>query len=648
MPEQDISIVSLRGGQNDTSPPNELADDMCQLAQNVEFFASDLGERRAGCDPISITGSGLDQGAGTVIVHLSQWFPTNDPTLPEFWAVSAVPNVSIVFARRDTSGVWHTVVPVEAAAVTEPDIYQINTQALDGLLFVSYHTSVGGQATDRMHVWDGTTLRPTGLSQPGMPTVANTAVAGTYSGTRYFREREVVQTAGVVTLRSEPSLSNQFTPDGAHDGAIITKSATQNSNATHWEVEASEDNALFYRIATVAIGTSTYTDHTAFATGYSSNPLSEAIGAYLTQRAMKYLAADGDRLLMGSHWFDPTAKSTVSWSPVLNDPGVGNTERQPIVTTGGLAITTSLNLDNYSGGPLTGISSGVNGVWYAFKWDHIYQLTRTGDVTAAYQPITLSTARGAIPGSIFSGMDENGSPCLYLLDPMMGPSRLGGGGLQVIVGLRGTWNRINLHALKVKACGAYYPFKQQAWWMIPVDGADRPNLGLKLQVSELRSLGGSTGSFGGSAVSRGWSTVTGRITNAYCMSVFTEFIPFPLNGVFSLSQRPFIGLTTPDFIQRCDVDSTDAGVAYSAIIITGPRFVSSLLQRWGGMTGTLLATALAGQTIFVRFIRDFGVETSAAVSASLAPVGSESLVIKDFDNLVMSGNRALQVQFSDS
>src|SRR5713226_3816810 len=121
IPVDDISYSNLRGGQNDTLPASALAEDECQLAQNVEFFLSQLGERRAGCDPYDLTGSGLNLGTGSIIVHLSQWLPTNDVLSPEFWAVSAVPNSNVIIARRN-SGTWSTVTPVDAILNTAPDI----------------------------------------------------------------------------------------------------------------------------------------------------------------------------------------------------------------------------------------------------------------------------------------------------------------------------------------------------------------------------------------------------------------------------------------------------------------------------------------------------------------------------------------------
>ena len=66
------------------------------------------------------------------------------------------------------------------------------------------------------------------------------------------------------------------------------------------------------------------------------------------------------------------------------------------------------------------------------------------------------------------------------------------------------------------------------------------------------------------------------------------------------------------------------------------------------MTAALLANANhdAGTHINVKFIRDFGIENNITTT-DFVPTGDESLVIKVFDNFVMSGDRVLQVEFSD-
>ena len=625
MPNPSLDIISLRGGLNDSDNPSAIADDQCTVATNVEFFHSTLGERRNGCSVFDITGSDLEDE--TTMVHLSQWFPTNNPLAAELWAVAATPSTSATWARFDTSGVWHEVVPTDAPVFTAPDIFGIVTQPLNGQLFFAYHSAV-----NRMHVWDGTTLRPAGLSQPvAAPTGANTGV-GTFGGTRYYRVRYTTQVAGATTERSEPSAVLTFTPSGTGTGVIVTRPALLSEGETHWELEASLDNVLFYRIATTVVGTSTATDSVSNTVGYAATgTLSENIGNYLLLPSAKYLLVDGDRLVFASHWTDLTKQSQVGWTPVTNDPGVGNSERLP------LNVNNTLNLDNYVGGGITGLGKTVNNSWYAFKWLGIYKMTRTFDVTNAYAPATVSTERGALPGSVVAGMDENGRACLYFLDPVMGPSRLGPSGLEVIIGLRKTWNTVNMRAANVVARGIYYPYKQQVHWWVATGTSDTPTLKLVLQVSELQSTGN-----GGAR--RGWSLATGTIATATAVTVFNETVVEDGNTV--LRELPYIGISTPNFIQRCDVATSDAGVAYVAVIRTKPFFLAGLLNRWGAMCGTLLAASNAAAGIVVKFIRDYSIETNQK-TGSLAPVGTEEYVVVDFDDLDISDNRAVQIEFTD-
>lgn len=624
MPEQGIVLTSLTGGMNDTLPPSALPDDQCVLAENAEFFASKLGERRNGCGPLSITSSGLTGQAA--IVHLSEWFPSNSILAAEWWAIGSTVGVSTAVARRST-GTWAPVVPSDAILTSAPDVYSIGAQTLGPKHFFSYSSAV-----DRMHVWDQTTLRRAGLAQPAAaPTGANEG-AGAYASIRYFRVRYTKQSGTTIQVRSEPSVALTFTPSGAGAGTTITRPALLGESETHWEVEASKDNATFYRIATVAIATTTYNDETAYATGYAAaGTLSEDIGTYLLLPSARFLAVDGDRLLLGGHWTDTSKQSTISWTPVSNDPGVGNDERLP------LAVDNTVPLDNNEGGPLTGISSAIDGTWYAFKWSHIYRMVRTGDVTRAYTVLTLTKAFGAVPGSIFKGLDGNGAPCIYFTDPMVGPARISSEGVQIMTGLRTTWARVNLTA-SIVARGVYYPLKQQAHWWLAVDGADVPTLKIVSQVSEVRPSGDGM-------LSGGWSTATGRIAQAYTVALFTESIS--VNGIVTLSARPFIGLTSADFIQRCDTGTTDAGTAFVATIRTRPYIVAGLLNRWGAMTGALLATANASLSVVVKFIRDFGLETTQ-VTTPLAATGSETHVIKRLTSLSMSGATAIQIEFTDA
>lgn len=644
--EQDIAIGSLRGGFNDTDEDHAIDDDQCTEAMNVEWFFSTFGERRAGCEPLDMTGSGITQ---TSVVHISQWFPNNDMTAPELWAVGATPGnpgVPVVFARRTSSvsgtPTWSTVALVDACSAAVPGVYEIHSKEINGKKFWAYPPVNG---IDRLHVWDGSGLRLAGLGQPDAPTLTNEG-SGNYSGDRFFRIRHIAKSGTTILRRSEPSASAHFHNDaGTGLGVTITHPTTMdalnthaNEGQTHWEIEASKDDATFYLLTTLPISTTTYNDETVSVSSYSAGELSEAVGAYLCQPSGKFLAVDEDRLIAAGHTHDTTKQSQINITPVTNDPGVGNDERVPIVDTGGTDIVSTYNLDNNAGGPITGISDASNGVWYAFKWSRIYIAHRTNNVSDPYEIKMLTDQRGAVSGSVFNGIDENGGACVYFTDPQVGPSRIGSGGLQLIRGIRATWKRVNLKATVV-ARGVYYPYKEQALWWVAVDGSDTPSLGLRLQTSEIQVTTDGE-------VKRGWSLFNGTLATALSVGLYTEWVND--GGTVTLSTRPFVGLATPNYVQRMDVGTQDAGVSFSASITTKAFMPAGLLGKWGALVASLLATALTGATVVVRLIRDFGVETTAARSVSLTPIGTETLIIKDLDDVKMAEARAIQVKISDS
>lgn len=620
----DLTIRSLRGGMNNTDPAHALAEDQCVLAENVEFWRTTCGERRLGSTTVDLTSASLTDE--TAVVHLSQWFPTNNATIPEWWAIATTPGTSISVAKKlfDT---WTPESPNDAIDTSIPDVYGITSQALGTRLFWSYHSAV-----DRLHVWDGNTWRRAGLAEPAAPTAADHG-SGSYASVRYFRVRYVeVNLASVVVRRSEPSPTLIFTPSGSGDGATVTKPAAITEGETHWELEASTDNANFYRIARTAVATTTYLDTTAFGTGYSGQgPVSEEIGSYDLIPSVRYLGVDGDRLLVAGHWTDTSLMSTVSWTPVEAATGVGNSERLPF------DLDNTLDLDGYEGGTITGIAPSVYGLWYVFKWSHIYQMTRTGDVTKAYDALTLSKSRGALSGTIVQGADRNGDPCLFFLDPRFGPSVLGNSGIQTITGLDQTWRRMNLLAT-IPGHGVYYAEKRQVHWWIAIDGASTPNYELVLQVDQTMSDGG--------VVSRGWSVATGRRATAYCSSMLTENVF--INGLQTLSNRPYLGFTTPDFVQRSDTGQLDGSTPFIAQIITKPYLAGGLLNRWGTLKAALLAAAASNHYIRVTLIRDFGMETAQYEQfVDLTPTAGESDVIRVFDDLAFSGCTAIQVWVRD-
>ncbi len=633
----DLALTSLRGGMNDTDVPGGLAEDQCALALNTERFLSMVGERRLGCEPFLIQGSGFGFAGigvgGASIIFLGEDFPNGAVTDPQYWGIAAVVNGGFNIARQ-LAGVWFQVVPTDDLLTATPTLYQIRSENLAQKKFFAYLSD-----QDRLHVWDGTHLRRTGLAQPEAPTAADEG-SGTFTTKRYYRMRVIEKSGPTILRRSEPSFSVSITPSGSGAGVTVTRGSGVGEGENYWELEASLDDAVYYRLATLPMYTLTFDDTTPAADGYNGasatdGTLSEEIGVYLLQHSAKLLLVDADRLVLGGHWTNPALGSRVSWTPVSADPGVGNDERIPLATGG----NNFRDLDPSTGGDLTDLGSLSNGTWYAFKWSRIYKMARTGDVDNAYLPILISDTRGALPGSVTKGLDESGRACLFFLDPAIGPCSLGASGLRDLRGFRRTWQRVHANAT-IPCRVAYYPDKSQVHWWVAADGADTPTLKFVLQVTELRTdvRGGTMG---------GWSLANGTIAEALAVGVWHEYST--QDGITRLCARPFIGLPSPDFIQRCDVGDTDAGDTYLATIQSRPIFLRGLLNMWEVMEGAVLATASATAGLVVSLIRDFLIEVGQYNRdvPSLAPIATELYVVKVLDDLVMGEAILVQYQFQD-
>lgn len=616
----DLIITDLSGGLNDTDPATSLEPNQCTVVENIEFWQAPCGARRLGSSAITLSAS---LSGKTAVTFLHRHLPTTDITAAQLWVFATTVGVSSQLAYKDTA--WHDVSFVDAITNTGVYPYQIRALSLHGKLFFAYKS-----ALDRGHVWDGTTLRRIGLAEPAAPSAANTGV-GTFSGTRYYRVRYTIQVAGTTTLRSEPSDSLTFSPSGTGTAARVTKPATISESETHWELEASLDNTNFYRIATTVVGTTTFDDSASSAVGYATgtNVLSEDVGDYTVPPSCRYMIADKDRLVLAGSFDSDTQASVVRWTPVLNDPGVGNDERIPIDTNN------LLNLDGYEGGGITGLAS-LGGVIIVFKYGHIYRLVSTGQRDQAYEPNVISKSRGAIEGSVIEGVDQFGSPCLYFLDPKVGPCRIGAGGLlwagaDILV----TWRTVNLNAATVQARAVYYPDKQQVHWWVATGSADIPSLRLVLQTDDTR--------INEEGVQFGWARHSGGTVAGLAACLFSTNIES--NTTRSLNLKPFVAVGNT--VQMMDTGNTDNGVTYTATLTSHPFLVSgTTINQFAFRTVTVIGDANANAAVAVGLIRDFGLETNTK-ERTFAPELSETLVIKDIDDLVMDEARAIQIQLTD-
>lgn len=617
-------LKSLRGGMNNSDPAISLPDDQCVLATNVEFNKSMLGERRRGCSAITLPASlsGKDR-----ITFLHRHLPTTDETASQLWAFGLTGAASSQLSFKDTA--WTDVAMSDAPTLTGFSPYRLQAVSLHGKMFLAYDSAV-----DRLHVWDGTSLRKVGLAEPAAPTGANTAAGGTFSGTRYYRVRYTVQSGGVTLRRSEPSDALTFAPSGVKTGVTVTKPASISESETHWELEASLDNANFFRIATTVVGTTTFDDTTDSAAGYAQTyPLSEDVGDYTLPISARYLAVDADRLIMGGSWEQSAAGSRVSWTPTALASGSGNDERTEEDTD------PSLDLDGFEGGELTGLSSSVAGSVYAFKRTHIYKLVRTGARSQAYDVVSISKACGALHGSVVQGVDQMGRPCIYFLDPNVGPCRYGAGGLQWCGSdIRESWDLVNLDATKSVCSGVYDPQNRQVQWAVAVSSSDFPNFGLVLQTDSVRD--------GEDGTHKGWVTWDGLRTKAYAQVLYSSNIE--AGTARNRDLRPFIGTEGSALLHLCDTGTTDNGTSYTARIVTKSYVLGTILRQFRVRWAMLMAKAVVGAVLTVKVTRDLGLESASSVGVSCAPEVSETQVFKKLDDLSLSEMRAVQVEFVDS
>ena len=621
----DLSLVSLRGGMNNTDPAIGLAEDQCVLARNVEFVDSMLGERRRGTSALTLPSflSGKDR-----VAFAFRHLPSDDETAAELWLLGVTGTSTAALGRKTSS--WQTEVTIsDTPALAGFSQYRWAAVSLHGKLFFAYDSNV-----DRLHVWDGTSMRRVGLAEPAAPSVANSAAGGAFAGLRYYRVRYTVQSSGTTILRSEPSDAASITPDGSHTGITVTKPASISEGETHWELEASFNNVDFYVVATTAVGTTTYTDTTAYTTGYAGNlVLSEDVGDYALIPSAKYLVADEDRLVWAGSWESAAYASRVGWTPVYRASGVGNDERFETDTD------PFKDLDTYEGGPITGLSAPTLGSIWAFKAKSIFRLTRTTNRASAYKAAKFTNKLGAVHGSVVTGVDATGAPCVYFIDPAVGPCRIGQSGItRCGEDIRKTWETLNVDATQVTASALFFAKNKQVWWSIAVDGGNAPTTMLVLHTQHSRDFADGT--------RRGWALWTGTIATALTMCLFSDNIES--NTTRSLTLVPVIGVEGLGLAHRCHTGYTDNGVAYAATITTKPYWLRSLLQKFQVRAAALCAKAVTSAQVTVKCLRDFSAETTSTVSSiSLAAAGTETDVIKTLDDLKGAELTVAQFQFVD-
>jgi hypothetical protein len=609
-------IMGLRG-RNGSDAPIALPDDQCCEAVNVDFSEGGLVRRRGGCTALGVTFSSGGPFA-SAIASLVRHVPGVDETAMELWAMDG----SGQFCRLAAATTWTE--PTLADAMLNPSIESWNVigASVGGFLFLAYRTAV-----NRLHLWDGSTVRRAGFATPGVPTLATLGGAG-LTITRYYRVRWVHISGSDTVRRSEAgtSASLSITDDS---GIRVTRPTAAGEGETHWEVEYSDDNVTFYRASQVAIATTTYDDTAA--TIDDTLTLSPEAGINMPQPSFRYVVKAGARLLQaGCH--ETVAGSSfiplnneVYWTPIIGANDVGDVERQP--------ISYRVSLDH----PVTGLSEALNGTHYAFGprgFSAIVPTQLTG--AGAFQRITESTAIGCIRHqSIVAAEDEMGQGAVYFLSHR-GPYRIGVRGLQYVgEDIGDIWATVNISA-NISSHGVYYADIHQIWWWVASGDSEHPDVRLVFDTRLGKSVDGDS-------VRGGWSTADGAEGESYASALFSTSV------AATMGERlvPYTAKALAETIYRWDTGTDDAGTDFQAYIDTKEYAPAGLGQNCSLTEPHIIGEASAAALVTVSARTDFGRETSDQHLVSLAPEFSETHVQRKVDGLQLSGIGTVRFRIGD-
>jgi hypothetical protein len=620
-------IFSGVRGRNGADSPIALAEDEVVEAVNVDFYDGALCRKRRGTLTVSNTsGPAAPYGA---VVHLPS---ASTEALAEIFAISQLNGALCRFSP--TAGVYSWSTPTIADAAVVSSVFSGAT--LNGKCFMCYDSAV-----NRLHCWDGTSIRRVGLALPSAATVANTG-AGAYAATlRYYRVAWAHISGSTHVRRSELSASVSFTPSGAGTHARVTRPTAAGEGETHWLVYASADDVYsnFHLIATVAIGTTTYDDN-ATPSAYTGDA-PQIAGLNVPPPSAKHVITDGNRLLMAGAY--ETSAGTGGTEPkygrvwftrVLGSSGIGDDESIPNTSAVGTIPAQKNWIDvgeNDGGGAITSLAI-INGVIFVFKARHIYRLAPTGDDLQPYRAVLVSNIVGCtLHKTLTAGEDASGQPALYFASGR-GWYRLSLSGDVTYIS-RQIEDRYDPSAAFLTSStvyGLYHSQRNQVWCSLgTLDDAD-------FAVYDVRK--------------DGWTIYEFNSGFTYCGVMFPELV----NNAGSLQQdgggflKPIVLTSADHFMGDCDTTTTDIDGNFQAYITSRPFFPTGLGFRAELHDATLVAEASSGVTITGTFTGDFGTTGSAKTATALLTAGgSETRVIKRMDDSALGGCSAVQITLGD-
>jgi hypothetical protein len=617
---QALVLASLIG--RDGSTPSELAipQNKAKEAVNVDFYRASFARKRNGCeDAFADTTAEAFTGQ---LSFLGRHVPGADETDAELWGID---NAVTPLVQRLTGGtVWST--------VTLKDNWTPgNVQHIQAVPFNGKYFFCGDTAVNRLHVWDGSTLRRVGFATPAAATVANQGPGAYAAVLRYYK---VLYYNSTDQRYSEASASVSFTPDGAHGDARITKPAAINEGETHWKIYASIDDALYFLLTTVAVGTTTYDDSTAYTT--SVNPLSgndaiPVVGSNVVPVSAKYILVDGNRLIFAGTW-EGDDVNRIWFTPRLGSSDYADDERVPDTVD----QSNWVDINEKDGDSITAMSGPIQGMPIVFKNRQTWKLRPTQDFDEPYAPMLISPKVGCLrqQASVMAE-DENGDPALYFLSHR-GPYRLGMGGIQYLgKDVEDLWERMNVDATTVSAFANWHEDKHQVWFHVALDDSNTPDhvLVFDTQLGEADEDDNVRG---------GWSTFDGVIAEARCGCVFSDTFGSDMSHVLT----PYLGSNTVATLLRADRGTLDKGAAFAGYVQLPEKHLGALTQYC--TVDQVIVVGSAGPHILqFDLTRDYGCEPRSATVHMSAETGDQTRAQRVFEAAFHADAKSIGMRVGD-
>jgi hypothetical protein len=621
--EQFITIADLSGGLNASASPRDVGLTDVTLAENVEWiFGNRMPRKRQGATADSLSSwSPTSCDITSLVTHT----PANGLTAKELWAFTNKTATTIGRKAGGTTWAGVTPSPDDGPNGSIGSTQEVYGASYNNKLFLAFPNSA-----DRMHVWDGTTLRRTSLATTAAATVADTG-AGAYTATlRYYKVSFIELSGSTIIRRGELSGAVAFTPSGAGTAARVTKPAGLSEGETHWELWGSTDNVTYYKLATTVVGTTTYDDSAAPST-YSAGTLAPDTGDYTAMSAGRYVAVADNRVFLAGTWngtasFIAQLQSRVVFTPVFGTTGEGDDERIP--------TSNYVDVDRTAHGRITGLLTLFGSV-FVVKQSALYKLVRTGEASTPYVPIQISDRLGAMrQAGMCAGEDIQGNPCVYWVSPH-GVHRWGPGGIETLTDkIRGYWDTLYV---KGGEHLQYYAETRQLWAWVCRSDESTPNTILVCYLPR-QQWWTYTGSSGASA-----TTGVGRAT---CSAMFAE----TPGSTMSYRQKPWAGLLvagpTPTLV-KCDTGSQDNSVSFQAQVRTGAFEIAGPMKNSGVTEAQIHAKVLSGQSLRLTLTGDLGAE-ARTVDVSLTAGGTETRIVRKIEDAMLTSAQMVQATIGDA